>query len=222
MLEVYEEMECDPIQTLDEALKDVPSSLMPVQGLRRTETGSLTADSLQMITDGLKSRGIDPTAKEDRARILKELSTLLCTVNAQYQVILKEIRKALEAAQPIQKSLLDVAEKRNLFMVDILTVSRHIYGIQQFDESSSFIEGWQDTQSTDMDAYFPGMVALEKKLSKEREAFQSGSREELRKHMVEVTKEKNKAASNYLGVYGFLNLVAVGLLLYIGGLGRSQ
>lgn len=216
-------MECDPIQTLDEALKDVPSSLMPVQGLRRTETGSLTADSLQMITDGLKSRGIDPTAKEDRARILKELSTLLCTINGQYQVILKEIRRALEAAQPIQKSLLDVAEKRNLFMVDILTVSRHIYGIQQFDESSTFIEGWQDTQSTDMDNYFPGMIALEKKLSKEREAFQSGSREELRKHMVEVTKEKNKAASNYLGVYGFLNLVAVGLLLYIGGLGgRSE
>jgi hypothetical protein len=40
--------------------------------------------------------------------------------------------------------------------------------------------------------------------------------------MVEVTKEKNKQASNYLGLYGFMNLVAVGLLLYIGGMGRGD
>ncbi len=215
-------MDCDPVTTLDAALKDIPSSVLPVQGLRRDETGALTKDSLRMITDGLKSRGIDPTAPQDRDRILKELSTLLCKVNGQYQFLLREIQKALEAGAPIQKSILETAERRNLFMVDVLSVSRHIYGVKPFDESESFIEGWQDTKSVEgIEAFFPGMAALQAKLGRQREAFQSGSREELRKHMVEVTKEKNKQASNYLGLYGFMNLVAVGLLLYVAGVGSG-
>jgi hypothetical protein len=40
--------------------------------------------------------------------------------------------------------------------------------------------------------------------------------------MVEVTQEKNRYASNYLGLYGFLNLVAVGLLIYISGIGKGN
>ena len=37
----------------------------------------------------------------------------------------------------------------------------------------------------------------------------------LRKEMVEYSVEKNKAATNMLALYGFLNLTAVGLLIYI-------
>ncbi len=38
---------------------------------------------------------------------------------------------------------------------------------------------------------------------------------DLRKRMVEFTEEKNRSASNLLSLYGFLNLVAIGLLFYI-------
>ena len=38
---------------------------------------------------------------------------------------------------------------------------------------------------------------------------------ELRKRMVEFTEEKNRSALNLLSLYGFLNLVAIGLLVYI-------
>jgi hypothetical protein len=38
---------------------------------------------------------------------------------------------------------------------------------------------------------------------------------------LELLKEKNKTATNYLGVYGFMNLVAVGLLIYIAAAGSS-
>lgn len=38
---------------------------------------------------------------------------------------------------------------------------------------------------------------------------------ELRKRMVEFTQEKNLSANNLLSLYGFLNLVALGLLFYI-------
>jgi hypothetical protein len=38
---------------------------------------------------------------------------------------------------------------------------------------------------------------------------------DLRKRMVEFTEEKNRSATNLLSLYGFLNLVAIGLLFYI-------
>jgi isopenicillin N synthase-like dioxygenase len=38
---------------------------------------------------------------------------------------------------------------------------------------------------------------------------------DLRKRMVEFTEEKNRSALNLLSLYGFLNLVAIGLLFYI-------
>lgn len=38
---------------------------------------------------------------------------------------------------------------------------------------------------------------------------------DLRKRMVEFTEEKNRSALNLLSLYGFLNLVAIGLLVYI-------
>ena len=38
---------------------------------------------------------------------------------------------------------------------------------------------------------------------------------DLRKQMVEFSQEKNLSASNLLALYGFLNLVSIGLLFYI-------
>lgn len=37
----------------------------------------------------------------------------------------------------------------------------------------------------------------------------------LRKEMVNYSIEKNKAATNLLALYGFLNLSAIGILIYI-------
>jgi len=56
---------------------------------------------------------------------------------------------------------------------------------------------------------------VESKLQLEQQLLKSKSYVELRKHSVEVTEEKNRAVSHQLAIYGFLNLVAIGLLLYI-------
>jgi hypothetical protein len=39
--------------------------------------------------------------------------------------------------------------------------------------------------------------------------------QDLRKRMVEFTEEKNRSAMNLLSLFGFMNLVAIGLLFYI-------
>jgi hypothetical protein len=52
-------------------------------------------------------------------------------------------------------------------------------------------------------------------LQQEKALLQKKSYSKLRKHAVEITEEKNRLVSNQLALYGFLNLVAIGLLLYI-------
>jgi hypothetical protein len=211
-------MNCVPVTTLEEAQKALPASIMPVQGLRRDENGELSADALQTIVDGLKSRGVDMTDKATKEKIIGQLSTVLCTVNSQYQFLLNEISRLMIKNDPVPKSIVGSAQERNHFMSDILTISRHFYSIEPFDGSTTFIEGWQNTPAGETQGLFPGIEAFQATLRKQREAFQSGNKEELRKHMVVLTQEKNKKASNYLGLYGFLNLCAIGLCIYAAGL----
>jgi hypothetical protein len=63
----------------------------------------------------------------------------------------------------------------------------------------------------------PAMTKMIEQFQAERQMLDSKSYIEMRKHRIELLQEKNKAATNYLGIYGFMNLVAVGLLIYIAG-----
>jgi hypothetical protein len=101
-------------------------------------------------------------------------------------------------------------------MQDVLNTSGYLEGIQSFGRDTDFIEGWQNTESVPKTNIATIIEGLKGDLS----ALDSSSYAELKRHMVEVTQEKNKVASNYLGLYGFLNLVAIGLLIYVSA-GRS-
>ena len=63
--------------------------------------------------------------------------------------------------------------------------------------------------NTDIQSTFNSLQAHSKILNSET------SITDLRKRMVEFTEEKNRSALNLLSLYGFLNLVAIGLLFYI-------
>ncbi len=213
-------MECREITTLQEAEAEIPSAVLPIGGLRRGDDGSLTSDALQQIVDGLKSRGIDPTDKETQGKLVRDLSSLLCSVYRQYDFLLRELARRLDTGEAITKSYLGTLRTKNLFLQDILTISRRLQDIQPWDASSEFIEGWQNTGG-DKDSKEGDVDTLRKKLKREQEMLESNSLMDLRKHMVIVSAEKNKVASNYLGLYGFLNIVAVGLLIYIAGSSRA-
>jgi hypothetical protein len=98
-------------------------------------------------------------------------------------------------------------------MLDLLSISRHVGGIPARDESKIFTEGWQTGNKVkDM---FQDLMRDLKEQAKLMENFDSGSVMKLRQHMVDVTTEKNRWATNSLGLFGFLNLVAIGMLIYI-------
>lgn len=203
-------MDCPDITTLEQAEAKLPSSVLPIGGLRRGTDGVLTQDAQDTIMDGLKSRSVDITDTATKTRVVSELTMLLCSVNKQYQFLLKELYRRASTPEQITDEFVALIREKNLFMLDILTISRHIQTTKTYDGTVPFIEGWQNSPPS-----APNPTAIAQKLAKDREMLESHSREELRKHMVHVTMEKNRVVSNNLGLYGFLNLVAVGLIIYV-------
>ena len=208
-------MECPDITTLEQAEAKLPSSVLPIDGLRRGEDGILTEDARNMVMDGLKSRGIDLSNTEQKIKVIRELGILLCSVNKQYEFLLKELSTKINSTEDISEKFIHTIRDKNFFMLDIITISRHIKQIAVYDGTVPFIEGWQNGSTTES---FADSNALSQQLAKDRKMLESHSYEELRKHSVQITMEKNKVASNYLGIYGFLNLIAVGLILYVAGI----
>jgi hypothetical protein len=212
-------MDCPDITTLEQAEAKLPSSVLPISGLRRGSDGVLTDDAKDTILDGLKSRSIDITEPSTKQKIIADLLKLLCSANKQYQFLLKELYRRVSASAQISDEFTETIREKNLFMLDILTISRHIQGAKAYDGTVPFIEGWQNNQQPFV--YTPDMNALTQTLQKDRAMLDSHSYEELRKHMVEITMEKNKVATNNLGFYGFLNLIAIGMIIYVAATIKS-
>lgn len=208
-------MNCIQITSLEEAMKKLPSSVVPIEGLRRDNDGNLTADALRTITDGLKSRGIDPTDPTVQEKLQQDLTSFLCSLNNQYNVLMKELLRKASTKEKPSKEFIEIIKDKNITMQDVINVSRHLGGVQSSTQWMTFIEGWQNTESVinkkgDKDALL--------NLLKEEFQTLSGSSAEymnIQKRMVEVTEEKNRIAYNYLGLYGFLNIIAIGLLIFI-------
>jgi hypothetical protein len=205
-------MNCIEVTSLTEAMKKLPSSVVPIEGLRRDTEGNLTRDALRTIVDGLKSRGIDPTDPTVHDKLQADLATFLCSLNNQYNFLLKELVQTLTATERPSNELVESLKDKNITMQDIINVSRHLDGILP---ASTFIEGWQNTESATSKK--AGMEVFSQQLKEDFQTLDGSSKGymEIQKRMVEVTGEKNKIAYNYLGLYGFLNLVAIGLLIFI-------
>lgn len=203
-------MECPDITTLEQAEATLPSSVLPISGLRRNEDGLLTEDARNTIMDGLKSRGVNFTNAEEIKRIINELFTVLCSTRKQYEFLL---RAYMVNGMPTDEQVKILIQK-NFMVTDIITISRHITKTMEDNiRNPTMIEGWQDMKNAKPAA--DSNDALMKKLARDRALLEGFTSTDLGRQQVDITKEKNKIASNYLGMYGFLNLFAVGLILYL-------
>lgn len=203
-------MSCKSINSIEEAEEPITASLFPTSGLRRGTDGALTLDAVRTIVDGLKSRGIDPKDPATKRELLRQMEMLFCTVNNQYQFLVDDMMKNMASSQPVSARRLQITIEKNQYMLDILTVLRHIQSMQIHDQSTVFIEAWQNPLQTAASGLSPN----ESQLKDEKDLLESRNLYEIRKHRVDILEEKNRVATNYIGLYGFLNLVAVGLLIY--------
>ena len=203
-------MECPDITTLEQAEATLSSSVLPISGLRRNEDGLLTEDARNTIMDGLKSRGVNLMKVDEMAQITNDLMRIMCTSIKQYEFLLKAYTKNGMPTDEKVKILL----QKNFMVTDIITVFRLITKTMEDNiRKPIMVEGWQDMKNAK--PVVDSNDALMKKLARDRALLEGFTSTDLGRQQVDITKEKNKIASNYLGMYGFLNLFAVGLILYL-------
>jgi hypothetical protein len=197
-------------RTLEEAEKEIPSTLFPVYGLRRGADGALSLDAVRTVVDGLKSRGIDPKDEATKRELIRQIETLFLTVKSQYDYLVDDMFSYLDQGRPIPARRLEAALQKNQYLMDLLTVLRHVQAMDIYDGSSTFIEAWQNP----VPPAAPGLTPTADTLKNERELLENKRIYELKMERVKVSEEKNRVATNYIGLYGFLNLIAIGLVIY--------
>lgn len=95
----------------------------------------------------------------------------------------------------------------NIKLNDLIQVSNFLASKRVQDASK---------QSSEVNALNENITSVFNSLRRQSEILnKEHSEAELRQRMVEYTQEKNRSTNNLLQLYGVLNIVAVGLLLYI-------
>jgi hypothetical protein len=192
---------CDAIKSMDDAKRPVISPILPVKGLRHNDNGDLTDDAIAIIKDGIKSLGIDITSESARGAILIEVRKVLCMINAQYQFMLSAYSEELASGKTPDDNMLNQIKEKNQAMKDVISLSRHILNMPA--KSDKMVEGFLGTDDV-----------LDENMRKELD----GLSEDLKTFKIrnyQVSQEKNKSMNAYLNIYGFLNVMAIGLLFYI-------
>lgn len=203
---------CDPVLTMADATRQVITPLLPIGGLRRDLSGNLTDDAINTVMEGLTSLGIILSSDDAKDAILHEAKDVLCKLNSQYEFLLTMVSSSISRSETVEPDLFDKLTKINQKMQDVLSVSRYVL-----------------TEPLTTDEPVEGFINSTDRLASIREAFNNASNTvqcrsdaladgnivELKQHRLEITDNKNQYANYLMSLYGFLNVVTVGFIVYV-------
>ncbi len=203
---------CDPVTTIEEAKQPVLTPLLPVTGLRRDASGNMTTDAIKIAVEGVKSLGVDTDTEAAQDAILQEARYSLCRLYAQYQVLLGQITTSISRAEALDAEVVKAAKEKLQMMTDLLSIAQYVLD-QKKAASSKSVEGFRTQKvATALSEAFQDMAA---DLQQQKSALENKNYFALQRRALENTTEKNNYANRQLGLYAFMNIVAVGLLFYI-------
>lgn len=205
---------CERVTTLEDAKQPILTPLLPVKGLRRDASGALTKDALMTIQESVRSLGVDPGTEQARDAILFEAKQTLCRLHNQYSFLVKELVDGLSRGEAVSVSMVDAAREKNQAVQDILSLSRFLLETAPKDQPSGMVEAFVNPD-TRRAKTLEGFQTMMKDLQADMGALQTNRIFDLQKRQLEDSEEKNTYAARMLSLYGFLNVVAIGLLLYI-------
>jgi hypothetical protein len=189
----------------------------------RDSTSMLTSTAITRIVSTLKSSGIVPiaTTKDTdgyiakKAEFIKNVQAEYCFYDSRYKYTLEKlfgairdgynsnttetsttIQEYLMLSQTLNKRLNDLTQIINGVIEDMLKVTSEME-----EEIAAFVKKIQEQQV---------------KLNEQNKIITSGEAAvKIKKEMVKYTEEKARNSNNLLNLYSFLNVVALGLLVYV-------
>lgn len=209
----------------------LPSSTPAMDSTDRImdETRLLKAEYLNGVVRRLYASGVIPaaprlsdTVSQDTLlatyrgalNTLKDnLKTEYCFYDARYKFAIRELIAGIANATSANandgpmNALLDICVRLNQRLKDLTQIINAI--TVAIDESTRSLNVEINSLNGELSGYF-------EKLRKQAEILKSEApTAEIRKRMVEYTREKAKATNNLLSLYFFLDVVALGMLFYV-------
>jgi len=199
----------------------LPAAKVPASD--RDASGRFTANAVQTILSNLTNTGVIPvSAKNDTALLEKKQATFLQNVKQEYcfyyarykyalTKLLEAIRQGYSESTPDKKQL----------------VAKYLAYTQSFNQKLNDLVQLTDAITATLASTTPAMDAgiqqmnqqlqdQKEKLAQQQKMINSGeAAKKLSKDMVRYTEEKGRYTDNLLTLYSALNIVALGLLVYV-------
>jgi len=205
---------CDySVLTMEDAKRPIITVLLPVKGLRRDMSGNLTDDAVKTVLEGVKSLGVKMDSNSTTEALLQEAKSTLCKMNKQYDFLLAAMFTAVSRSEKLDMELMNTLKAKNQDMQDILSVSRQVLTKPpSLDKKEGFVG---NEESLSMARYREAFQGASNTVADRAAKLNTSNLMELRTHSIELTEDNNRYATRLLSLYSFLNIVAVGFILYI-------
>lgn len=191
----------------------------------RDSNGILTAEAVKSLVDGLVGQGRVPTPGADRAALAAfaakdsaftaGLRAEYCFYDSRYRYALQQMIAKLQAGYNASdansaaalRSYIETTQALNQKLNDITQISAEV-AKRRLQQSA--------TNNQEIARLSAAMDAKSAVLRKQSETLRSQEgAASLYKEMVKYSKEKVRATDNLLSLYSALNVVAIGMLIYV-------
>lgn len=199
----------------------LPSS--PNGASDRDGSGILNGNAVQSLISSLKGSGVIPTAStgnaelfvSKQAELLKNIQAEYCFYEARYKYSLDQLFNSINLGYMNNTGDTQASIQKYLASTQALN--------QRLNDLTQIINGITDdmlSSTTNLDAEIKAfdkqIKEQQTKLAAQNKIISSGQAvTTLNKQMVKFTEQKGKYSNNLLGLYSFLNIVALGLLIYV-------
>jgi hypothetical protein len=226
-----------------ELSRPFPNSVLPSAEPERTADGRLTQTALDSIYSQLVNQGklisqqrykqimVNVTSQKDKgeqqkilesvgqqeSQTMAALQTEFCFYYVRYKFALEDLFETLSRTSAA--SALTDAQRRTIETKITNTKGLNVKLndlIQLTNSIATKRASEMRDQNLTINMLNENIKDVYTRLQRQNEILRKeDSITELRRRMVEFTEEKNQSAVNLLSLYGFLNLVALGLLFYV-------
>jgi hypothetical protein len=196
----------------------------PPSASDRDANGILKPKTVSDIIKNLKSQGIMPTLAtgDDYESFVLRQDELLKNINVEYAFYESRYKSALNNLfNTIREGYLNNTGDIQYIIQSNLAISQNLN--KKLNDLTQIINGVTEDMLASTSGLEERIKAFDKqnkehqiKLQEQNKIISSSqATTELNKQMVKFTEQKAKYSNNLLGMYSFLNIVALGLLVYV-------
>jgi hypothetical protein len=201
----------------------LPSS--PFGASDRSGDGLLLDATLKQLVGSLKSQNIVPAvtanASSGDSFVLKQKSFLAsikeeyCFYDSRYKYALQKLLSTVQQGYMTQSG--DVQQGIQTYLQYTQRLNQKINDLTQIINAITIdMESGAANLSNEVKKFNKEVQEKQKALEEQNKILSSQSAAtKLNKEMVKFTEKKNKYTNNLLNLYGFMNIVALGLLIYV-------